>query len=75
MAARHSTPSKRRSLSTRKPPPARRFVQRIAWDVIEIEECLRDVRRYFQRLEQAARASQRLGNRVYGQIRAEEKRR
>jgi hypothetical protein len=50
-------------------------VQRIAWDVIEIEECLRELRRYFKRLEAAARASRRLGNRIYWQIREEEKRR
>lgn len=50
-------------------------MQRIAWDVIEIDECLRDVRRYLKRLEQAAKASQRLGNRVYWQIWKDEKRR
>jgi len=74
MAARHSTLSKRRSLSTRK-PTKRSFVQRIAWEVIEIDECLRDLHRYFKRLEQAAKASRRLGNRVYWQIREEERRR
>lgn len=62
-------------LRTRKPVKARSFVQRIAWDAIEIDECLRELRRYFKRLEAAARASQRLGNRIYWQIRAEEKQR
>ncbi len=76
MAVRHSTPPKGRSLPTRKPSSKKRnFVQRIAWDVIEIEACLRELRRYFKRLEAAARAAQRLGHRVYWQIREEEKRR
>lgn len=77
MAIRHSTLSKRRSSSTTpaKKPTARSFVQRIAWDVIEIEGCLREVLRYFERLQQAATASRRLGGRIYRQIRAEEKRR
>lgn len=72
MAARHSTPPKRRSLPTRKPPKARPFVQRIAPDAIVIDQCLREA---LKRLEQAAEAARRLGGKVYGEIRAAEKRR
>ena len=76
MAVRHSTPRPRRSLPTRKPSSKpHSFVQRIAWDAIEIDECLRELRRYFKRLEEAARASRRLGNKIYWKIREEERRR
>lgn len=74
MAERHSTPRKRRSPPARKSSP-RSFVQRIAGDAIEIEECLRELHRYVKRLEEAARAARRLGGKIYWQIRAEERRR
>ena len=75
MAKRHSTPLARRPIPSRKPIKPRSFVQRIAWNVIEIDECLRDLANYMEKLEQATRASRRLGAQIYRQIREEEIRR